>query len=137
MMNFNSRYQGLGNGRICLLDVDANGVRNIHSTEPSLNARFIFIGPPSVETLERRLRARGTETEEKIQSRLHQAKVDIDFALSPEGKRIYDAHIINDDVQKAYERLFAILRDDIASTMEPPPTSDPSAEEPQAQMFAS
>ncbi|VDN36069.1 unnamed protein product [Dibothriocephalus latus] len=101
-------------GRICILDVDANGVRSIHAAQPPLNARFVFIGPPSVAELEKRLRGRGTETEEKIQARLKQATVDMDFAYSQEGRNIYNLYIVNDDVDRAYEELFEYLREDIA-----------------------
>ncbi|KAM3181922.1 hypothetical protein ACTXT7_013409 [Hymenolepis weldensis] len=107
----------LESGRICILDVDANGVRSIHAARPPLNARFIFIGPPSIEVLEQRLRDRGTETEEKIQSRIKQAKIDIDFANSVQGKSIYDAYIVNDNLDAAYEKLFLLLKDDIALTL--------------------
>ncbi|KAL5965629.1 Guanylate kinase [Taenia solium] len=108
----------LESGRICILDVDANGVRSIYAAQPPLNARFVFIGPPSIEVLESRLRNRGTETEEKILSRLKQAKVDMEFANSSQGKLIYDAHIVNDNVEEAYEKLFDLLKDDIALTLD-------------------
>ena len=99
------------------MDVDANGVRSIYAADPPLNARFIFIGPPSIEVLEKRLRDRGTETEEKIRSRLKRAAVDIDFANSPQGKRIYDAYIVNDKIEDAYNQLLAVIKDDIALTL--------------------
>ncbi|VDO08647.1 unnamed protein product [Rodentolepis nana] len=107
----------LDSGKICILDVDANGVRSIHAARPPLNARFIFIGPPSIQVLEQRLRSRGTETEEKIQSRIKQAKIDMEFANSLQGKNIYDAYIVNDNLDNAYERLFNVLKDDIALTL--------------------
>uniref|UniRef100_A0A0R3X415 Guanylate kinase-like domain-containing protein n=1 Tax=Hydatigena taeniaeformis TaxID=6205 RepID=A0A0R3X415_HYDTA len=116
--SWNTPYHVLESGRICILDVDANGVRSIYAAQPPLNARFIFIGPPSIEVLESRLRDRGTETEEKIISRLRQAKVDMEFANSSQGKLIYDAHIVNDDVEEAYEKLFEFLKDDIALTLD-------------------
>ncbi|VUZ56579.1 unnamed protein product [Hymenolepis diminuta] len=118
MISFwNTRYNVLESGRICILDVDANGVRSIYAARPPLNARFIFIGPPSIEVLEQRLRDRGTETEEKIQSRIKQAKIDMDFANSIQGKSIYDAYIVNDNLDTAYEKLFLLLKDDIALTL--------------------
>ncbi|VDD78007.1 unnamed protein product [Mesocestoides corti] len=107
----------LDSGRICILDVDANGVRSIHAAEPPLNARFVFIGPPSLEELERRLRDRGTETNDTIQSRLRQAAIDMEFANSPQGKRIYDMYIVNENLEDAYEKLFALLKDDIELTL--------------------
>lgn len=99
------------------MDVDANGVRSIHAAQPPLKAQFIFIGPPSIQVLEQRLRDRGTETEEKILSRISQAKIDIDFAHSAQGKSIYDAYIVNDDLDAAYDQLFNFLKDEIALTL--------------------
>uniref|UniRef100_A0A5K3FVF7 Guanylate kinase n=1 Tax=Mesocestoides corti TaxID=53468 RepID=A0A5K3FVF7_MESCO len=115
--NWNTQYNVLDSGRICILDVDANGVRSIHAAEPPLNARFVFIGPPSLEELERRLRDRGTETNDTIQSRLRQAAIDMEFANSPQGKRIYDMYIVNENLEDAYEKLFALLKDDIELTL--------------------
>lgn len=103
-------------GRICILDVDANGVRSIYAAKPPLNARYVFIGPPSLEVLETRLRKRGTESEEKIQARLRQARIDIEFAESELGKQIFDTYIINEDRNKAYAELFEFLRDVIEQT---------------------
>lgn len=41
----------------------------------------------------------------------------MDFANSPQGKSIYDAYIVNDNLDKAYETLFNLLKDDIALTL--------------------
>nr|VZI20381.1 unnamed protein product [Spirometra erinaceieuropaei] len=114
LSSWSTRYHILESGRICILDVDANGVRSIHAAQPPLNARFVFIGPPSLSELEKRLRCRGTETEEKIQARLKQAAVDMDFAHSPEGRRIFNLYIVNDNLDVAYEQLYDYLREDIA-----------------------
>ena len=58
-------------GKTCLLDIDVQGAELVKKTD--LCARFLFIAPPSFEDLEKRLRGRGTETEEKIQLRLQRA----------------------------------------------------------------
>jgi guanylate kinase len=47
--------------RICVLDIEMEGVKQVKNSD--LNARFLFLAPPSMEELERRLRSRGTETE--------------------------------------------------------------------------
>lgn len=49
--------------RICVLDIEMEGVKQVKNSD--LNARFLFLAPPSMEELERRLRSRGTETEGK------------------------------------------------------------------------
>ena len=65
---------------ICILDVDEQGVKALKATD--LEPIYIFVKPPSIEELERRLRGRGTETEEKIQARMDTAKSAIEYADS-------------------------------------------------------
>ena len=67
-----------------------------------LNARFLFIKPPSLDELERRMRGRGTETDESVKLRLETAKKELEYA-SKEGS--HDKIIVNDDRDKAYEEL--------------------------------
>ena len=54
----------LNSGKICILDIDVQGVKAVKKTD--LIPLFVFIKPPSLETLEQRLRDRGTETEESL-----------------------------------------------------------------------
>lgn len=67
-----------------------------------IDARYIFIAPPSVEALESRLRGRGTETEESIQKRLTQAKEELEYSNTP---GVHDIIILNDDLDTAYKEL--------------------------------
>ena len=53
-------------GKICILDIDMQGVIQIKKTD--LNPLYVFIKPPSMEVLEKRLRGRKTENEENIQN---------------------------------------------------------------------
>ena len=69
---------------------------------PSIDARYVFIKPPSLEMLEARIRGRGTETEENIQKRLAQAKVELGYA---DMLGVHDMIIVNDDLEKAYQKL--------------------------------
>ena len=92
-------------GRICLLDVDKQGVRNIHKTD--LDALFIYISPPSYEILEQRLRGRQTESEPAIQKRLKEAKESMEFSKEP---GMYNHIILNDQLEVAYKELREILR---------------------------
>lgn len=62
--------------KICILDIDVQGARSIRKLE-HVKARFLFVSPPSMEELEKRLRGRGTETEEKIGVRLENAKLEM------------------------------------------------------------
>lgn len=76
------------------------GVKQIKSS--GIDARYIFIAPPTEETLEQRLRSRGTETEESIQKRLRQAKNELEFSKTPGA---HDVIIVNDDLETAYKEL--------------------------------
>ena len=68
-------------GRICVLDIDVNGLRQIiRATKPSTLNR-VGIVPVSMEDLEKRLRGRGTETEENVRKRLMSAKGEIHAIL--------------------------------------------------------
>ncbi len=58
-----------------LLEIDLQGARQVRKKMPQ--ALMIFINPPSFEELERRLRSRGTETEEQIQTRLSTARTEL------------------------------------------------------------
>ncbi|KAE8136146.1 P-loop containing nucleoside triphosphate hydrolase protein [Aspergillus pseudotamarii] len=87
-------------GRICILDIEMEGVKQVKRTD--LNARFMFLAPPSVEELERRLRGRDTESEESLSKRLAQAKNELEYAKEPGA---HDKLVVNDDLEKAYAEL--------------------------------
>ncbi|KAK2763239.1 hypothetical protein FQN54_009875 [Arachnomyces sp. PD_36] len=88
-------------GLVVVLDIDMQGVKQIKA-DPNIDARYVFISPPSLEVLEMRLRDRSTETEEEIQKRLAQAKTELDYAGN---HGVYDKVIINDDLESAYKEL--------------------------------
>jgi guanylate kinase len=67
----------------------------------------IFIVPPSIEELERRLRGRGTDSEEKIQNRLERAKKEL------EKKSLYEHIVVNDKVDRAVNDIISIISADI------------------------
>ncbi|KAJ8449861.1 hypothetical protein Cgig2_001517 [Carnegiea gigantea] len=88
----------------CILDIDVQGARSVRAS--SLDAIFIFICPPSFEDLEKRLRSRGTETEEQIQKRLRNAKGELEQGKSP---GLFDHILVNDDLDDCYQILKSIL----------------------------
>jgi guanylate kinase len=88
-------------GLLVVLDIEMNGVKQIKANS-SIDPRYVFIKPPSLETLERRLRRRGTEMDGGIQKGLAQAKAEVEYAGS-EG--VHDKIIINDDLDKAFKEL--------------------------------
>ncbi|PPQ88706.1 hypothetical protein CVT25_009470 [Psilocybe cyanescens] len=85
-------------GRRCILDIEAQGVRQIKNTD--LNPVYLFISPPSMSDLRTRLQGRGTETESSVQKRLATALKEIQYAKESNA---HDLVIVNDDLDRAYE----------------------------------
>ncbi|KAF3007845.1 hypothetical protein E8E13_010758 [Curvularia kusanoi] len=94
-------------GRTCILDIEMEGVKQVanHPTFP--RPRFLFLSPPSMDILEQRLRGRATDKEADILKRLNQAKVEMEFAKSPEAP--HDKIVVNDDLEKAYQEAKAFI----------------------------
>jgi guanylate kinase len=95
----------LSRGEDVILDIDYQGARQIDN-DVDLKPRSlnIFIFPPTLEALEKRLRDRGLNSEEEIQTRLRKAIDEIDA-----GKDFYDYVVINDDLDVAAECLKAAI----------------------------
>lgn len=98
-------------GCICLLEIDLEGVRQVQNSTLAQQARFVFIQPPSLAELEKRLRGRKTETEEHIQTRLATAKRELSLA---ENLR-FDRRIVNDNLEEAW----GCLHDELLSWFGP------------------
>lgn len=98
-------------GNHVLLDIDVQGVAQIRKSLVRLDPRHpirrgftdIFISPPSMEELEKRLRGRGTDEEKVIQKRLDHAKAEMGCAKE------YSFQIINDDLETAYHDLKTVI----------------------------
>jgi guanylate kinase len=88
----------IASGLIVVLDIEMQGVQQMQS-DPGVEARYVFVKPLNYETLEERLRSRSTESEEDIQKRLAQAKIELDYADKP---GVHDRIIVNDDLSTAY-----------------------------------
>lgn len=91
----------LAEGQDILLEIDTQGALKVMEKCPE--GVFIFLLPPSLEELERRIRGRGTETEESISRRLGAAKEEIGIG------RKYKYVVVNDRVGKAVEQIQSIL----------------------------
>jgi len=91
---------------ICILDIDVQGVISMKKT--SLKSNYIFIMPPTIEILEERLKARGTETEESLQKRLNVAPRDMEYGKA-DGN--FDLIIVNNDLDTAYKNLLDFLKE--------------------------
>lgn len=84
-----------------LLDIEPNGAKNVRAAMPE--AKLIFIMPPSVEELERRLRGRGDTSEEQIKMRLERA------AWEMEQRFWYDHVVVNDEVDRCAEEILSYI----------------------------
>ena len=89
-------------GGIAVFDIDVQGGQSIQRRYPE--AVLVFVLPPSMEELERRLRDRGTESEEAIRRRMLAARSELEH-----GSRAYDYLVVNDSVDRAYADLEAIV----------------------------
>ena len=97
-------------GKICILDIDVQGCRSCRAA--GLKGKYIFLRPPSIEELERRLRGRGTEKEEAIVKRLAGAQGEID-ASAEDG--LFDQTITNDDLEDCFNQVNGLLAQAIAA----------------------
>ena len=93
-------------GKICVLDIDMQGVRKVRRSELPAPV-YVFVRPPSMEALEERLRARGTDDEDTIARRMRAAQDEMEYA-AVEGN--FDAVFVNDHLEDAYEQILEYLR---------------------------
>jgi guanylate kinase len=91
-----------------LLDVDVKGGINVQQQYP-LQSLSLFIEPPSIDELERRLKKRGTETPESLQARIDKASYELSF------KSQFDRIIINDNLDRACAEAEEAVRNFLAS----------------------
>jgi len=93
--------RSMAEGICVLLVIDVQGGFQVRRRVPG--ALLIFIQPPSLDGLETRLRARGTDDEATIERRLSGARRELEVAAG------YDVHVINDELDRAVEELASIL----------------------------
>ena len=84
-----------------ILEIDVQGALQVRKALPE--AHLVFIEPPSLEELERRLRQRGTETEDVISSRMKTAEVEL------AQKMEYDVQVVNNDLERAVDELVEVI----------------------------
>ncbi len=92
------------NDQVPLLDIDVKGAIHVQQQFPETTLS-IFIEPPSVEELKKRLESRGTETAESLQARVNKASYEISF------KHHFDYCIINDDLEEACRQTEKVVCD--------------------------
>ena len=88
-------------GEQVILEIDVQGALQVRNVIPE--AHLVFIEPPSLEELERRLRARGTESDDVISSRMKTAEVELAHKME------YDIQVVNDDLEQAVNELTAVI----------------------------
>lgn len=91
----------LAAGKQIVLEIDVQGAFQVRAKMPS--AHLVFIVPPSLDELERRLRGRGTEAEEVVRKRMEAAKTELS------RKDEYDKQLVNDDLDRATDELVAYV----------------------------
>lgn len=108
--NYNGCYYGtpvkgihdaVEQGKVCFLIIDVNGAEKIKELYP--DCLSIFLLPPSIEELEKRLRVRDSDGEDIIKSRLDIAMVELSY------KDKYDYQVVNDDLYECVDNINKIL----------------------------
>jgi len=99
-----------------LFDIDYQGARQIRARVPE--AIGVFILPPSMEELERRLRSRASEDEPTVQRRLANARREI------EHYGLFDYLVVNDDLDRAYDRLRSVVLAESARRLRKAPLAE-------------
>ena len=107
----NASYYGTPRGQMeekrtsghVILDIDPNGAKQVKESCP--DAVLVFIMPPSMEELERRLRGRGDTPEAQIQMRMERALWEM------EQRFWYDHVVVNDDAQRCADEILNIISD--------------------------
>jgi len=89
-------------GKIPLLDIDIKGAIHVQKQYPK-NSLSIFVDPPSVQELKKRLESRGTESKESLQARVNKASFEISF------KQSFNRIIVNDDLNRACKEAEKIV----------------------------
>ena len=91
----------MAQGKNVILEIELQGAFQVREKMPE--AVLVFIMPPSMEELERRLRGRGSETEEEIRNRLQRAQEELQYVDQ------YDYVIVNEDVEKSVDLLHNVV----------------------------
>ena len=95
-------------GHVILFDVDVQGAWNLKKYFGA-KALSVLVAPPGMEELERRLRGRGTDSEEEIRMRLDKASCELEFARDKA-----DYILVNDDLQTAFDEIGKVVDEFLA-----------------------
>lgn len=98
----------LKEGHNVFLEIEYQGVKQLMSKAPE--AVTIFLAPPSIEELERRLRQRDTESEVEIRKRINTAREEMKFA---DDKTLFKYKVVNENIEQATKEVLSILRSEL------------------------
>ncbi|MCC5915005.1 MAG: guanylate kinase [Balneolaceae bacterium] len=98
----------LNKGYFILLDIDVLGAKNVKQMYGD-ETLAVFISPPSLDVLKERLKARGTESEETLKTRLERAEKEMSYISD------FDTVVVNDDLETAYSEIKQIVSNFINS----------------------
>ena len=102
---FKSELERIWNdNKVPMLDIDVKGAIHVHEQFNS-NCLTLFIEPPSIEELKRRLQSRGTESLESLQTRLNKAVFELSF------KNQFNKIVVNDNLEEACKESAAAVRE--------------------------
>lgn len=91
-------------GKNVLLEIEVKGTSQVLEKVQGDDVISIFIAPPSIEELEKRIRGRSTETDDVVKARLARAIQELDY------KKQYKYVVVNDDLQTAVEEIRQIIK---------------------------
>jgi len=112
-------------GRRCILDIEAQGVRQVKKTD--LNPVYLFISPPSMPSLKERLVGRATDSQEQVQKRLDTAIEEMRYAHTG----AHDIILVNDSLDQTYAKFkrVALGDKDVEIDILPVAPMDPSTKD--------
>lgn len=100
-------------GKVCVLDVDIRGIKRLKTSQ--FNPIYIFIKPPSLEVLRKRIEGRNSETEEAIQLRMNRVEEELEYADVPGN---FHKIIVNENLQTSYREFKNFILEELEDQLE-------------------
>lgn len=97
--------KAVSNGKVCFLIIEVQGAQSIMRSKPDCVS--IFLLPPSMEVLEKRLKSRNTDTDENINNRLELAKHEMKLSA------LYRYKVVNDALEDAVDEINNIINNEL------------------------
>lgn len=97
-------------GKICLLIIDVQGAESVKRAPLDARSVYVFVSPPDEEELERRLRCRGTESEEKVQKRMQNARKELAYLERPD---FWNTTLVNAELEACYGKFRSFVQESV------------------------